>query len=126
VWQFFTDPARRELMTDWQRGSRLLVAKFRADSARNIGDPEFERLIAALRRVSPEFCKLWKRHEVARGGEARKVLQHPVAGTMVFEHALFTPVESPQQRLVLYSPVAEEDTPAKLAELLEGAALARA
>jgi transcriptional regulator with XRE-family HTH domain len=126
VWQFFTSPARRELMTDWQRNSRLMVAKFRADSARNIGDPEFERLIAALHRVSPEFCKLWKRHEVARGGDARKVLLHPVVGTMVFEHAVFTPDESPQQRLVLYSPAAEEDTPAKLAQLLDGAALALA
>ncbi len=119
VWQFFTNPDRRELMTDWERSSRLMVAKFRADSARHIGDPEFEQLIGALRNVSPEFCKLWKRHEVARSGEGRKVLEHPVVGTLVFEHAVFNPTESPDQRLILYSPVEEEGTRAKLAELMD-------
>jgi hypothetical protein len=37
---------------------------------------------------------------------------------MVFEHAVFNPAESPDQRLVLYTPLPEEDTPAKLARLL--------
>ncbi|HEX4189223.1 MAG TPA: helix-turn-helix transcriptional regulator, partial [Solirubrobacteraceae bacterium] len=48
AWLTFTDPARREMFTDWERSSRVLVAKFRADSARHIGDPEFESLIEAL------------------------------------------------------------------------------
>ena len=107
------------MFTDWERGSRLAVAKFRADSARHLGDPSFEELIHALRQSSQEFCKAWKRHEVARAGEGRKRLEHPVVGTLVFEHAVFHPAEAPEQRLVLYTPVAEEDTPAKLAELLD-------
>jgi hypothetical protein len=111
---------RRELFPDWERGSRLLVAKFRADSARHLGDPAFEQLIAALRRSSPEFCREWKRHEVARAGEGRKEINHPVAGRLVFEHAVFNPAEAPDQRLVLYSPVAEDNTPAKVAELMKG------
>lgn len=119
VWLNFMDPARRELFPDWQRGSRLLVAKFRADSARHLGDPAFEQLIQALRNSSPEFCREWKRHEVARAGEGRKEIDHPVAGRLVFEHAVFNPAEAPDQRLVLYSPVADSDTPAKLAELME-------
>jgi hypothetical protein len=69
--------------------------------------------------VRPEFCKAWKRHEVARSGEGRKELRHPIAGPLVFEHAVFHPVDAPEQRLILYTPVAEQDTPAKLAELLE-------
>ena len=48
------------------------MAKFRADSAAHLGDPSFEELIQALRQSSPEFCKAWKRHEVARAGEGRK------------------------------------------------------
>ena len=122
VWLHFMDPARRELFSDWQRSSRLLVAKFRADSARHLGDAEFEQLIQALRKSSPEFCREWKRHEVARAGEGRKEMNHPVAGRLVFEHAVFTPAEASDQRLVLYSPVAESDTPAKLAALMEDVA----
>ena len=119
VWQTFMDPRRRELMPDWERGSRLLVAKFRADSARHIGDPEFEQLIHALRQSSPEFCRAWKRHEVASSGEGRKTMRHPVASTMVFEHAVFNPVEAPEQRLILYSPVPDTGTTEKLAKLLD-------
>ena len=45
---------------------RLVVAKFRADSARHIGDPAVRAAgLDPAQVVSPEFCKLWKRHEVA-------------------------------------------------------------
>ncbi len=119
VWMHFMDPSRRELFTDWERGSRLLVAKFRADSARYLGDPEFEELIHTLRHSSPEFCRAWKLHEVSGGGEGRKEIIHPVEGRMVFEHAVLRPQEAPEQRLVLYSPRAEDDTRTKLARLME-------
>jgi transcriptional regulator with XRE-family HTH domain len=122
VWLHFMDPARRELFPDWEKSSRLLVAKFRADSARHLGDPEFEQLIHALRQSSPEFCKAWKRHEVSSASPGRKWLQHPTVGPMVFEHAVFHPGEEPEQRLVLYSPLPEHETPAKLARLMDGAA----
>lgn len=119
AWLTFMDPARREMFTDWDRSSRLLVAKFRADSARHLGDPGFEHLISALRRSSPEFRQAWKRHEVARSGEARKELRHPEEDMLAFEHAVFNPVEAPEQRLILYTPLLDYDTPAKLARLLE-------
>jgi transcriptional regulator with XRE-family HTH domain len=119
VWQTFMDPARREMFTDWEQGARLVVARFRADSAHHVGDPSFEELIAALKASSPEFCKLWKRHEVASTGVGRKEINHPVAGRLIFEHAVFHPAEAPEQRLVLYTPLPEQDTPAKLAALLE-------
>jgi transcriptional regulator with XRE-family HTH domain len=118
VWLNFMDPARREMFPDWERSSRLLVAKFRADSARHIGDPEFEQLIATLRKSSPEFCKAWKRHEVARFGGGRKEVRHPVVGEMAFEHAVFHPQEAPEQRMALYSPLPDYDTAAKLERLL--------
>jgi hypothetical protein len=122
MWQTFMDPVRRELMPDWERGARRMVAKFRADHARHIGDPAFEHLICSLRAASPEFRKWWERHEVAGGGEGRKELLHPVVGRLVFEHAAFRPDMFADQRLILYSPLADEDTPAKLAQLLESVA----
>jgi transcriptional regulator with XRE-family HTH domain len=119
LWLTFMDPARRELYgAEWERGSRLFVARFRADSARHIGDPAFEELIAALNEASPEFRNWWKRHEVAGTGQGRKNLKHPVAGNLVFEHAVFHPADAPEQRLALFSPLPDEDTPAKIARLL--------
>ena len=98
------NPIRREMLPDWEETARLAAAKFRADSARHLGDPSFEELIQALRQSSQEFCRAWKRHEVARAGEGRKEIDHPIAGTLVFEHAVFYPVEASEQRLTLYSP----------------------
>jgi hypothetical protein len=96
-----------------------MVAKFRADSARHVGEPAFEELIQALRRSSPEFCKAWKRHEVAHGSGGRKELRHPEVGLLAFEHAVFHPSEAGELRLILYSPLPDHDTPAKLARLLD-------
>ncbi|HXD64991.1 MAG TPA: helix-turn-helix transcriptional regulator [Solirubrobacteraceae bacterium] len=118
LWMHFMDPARRELCPDWSQISRLMAAKFRADHARHIGDPSFDQLVATLRRSSPEFCELWGKHEVAQSGYGRKPLHHPVVGTLVFEHVVLHPHETPEQRMILYSPQPEEDTPAKLARLL--------
>jgi transcriptional regulator with XRE-family HTH domain len=126
AWQVFTNPARRELMTDWEQSSRLLVAKFRADSARHLGDPAFEQLIASLRNTSPEFCKAWKRHEVARSGGGCKTLMHPTAGKLVFDNAVFHPQEAPEQRVIIYAPTDDGDTREKLAELLSGRVLVAA
>jgi transcriptional regulator with XRE-family HTH domain len=124
AWQTFTDPARREMFTDWELSSRMLVAKFRVESARHIGDPEFESLILALRKSSPEFSRAWDRHEVSQSGEARKDLRHPVAGMMSFSHAVFHPAEKLEQRLILYSPLPENDTAEKLAALMSGRSMA--
>jgi len=120
VWLWFMDPTWRTLYSgDWSTSARLVVAKFRADSARNIGDPAFEDLISALSSSSPEFRKLWKRHEVAGSGDGRKELTHPLVGHLAFDHAVFTHGDAGDQRLVVYSPSSEHDTRAKLARLLE-------
>jgi transcriptional regulator with XRE-family HTH domain len=118
LWLTFMDPSRRELFTDWERSARTMVAKFRADSARHIGDPAFDELISTLSSCSPEFRKWWERHEVASAGEGRKQLNHPVAGRMVFDHVVFRGLEDPELRLILYSPSCEEETAAKLEALL--------
>lgn len=119
VWATFAEPGRRELFTDWKEGARQLVARFRADSARHVGDPQFEELVEALTKESVDFCRWWKRHEVVRSGMGRKLLRHPLAGEMAFEHAVFKLEETPEQRLALYTPLDEGDTATKVTRLLE-------
>jgi transcriptional regulator with XRE-family HTH domain len=123
MWSILMDRGRRKMYarSDWEEAARNAVARFRADSARHLGDPAFEELIELLKRESPEFAEWWPRHEVARSGEGRKVLRHPKAGKLVFEHAVFKREEQLEQRLVLYSPLPDADTPAKLERLLADA-----
>jgi transcriptional regulator with XRE-family HTH domain len=118
LWRIYMEPAMRKLHPDWEEGARRILARFRAEAARHIGDPDFEDLIGALQEGSPEFRKWWDLHEVASSGVGRKVVRHPTAGKLVFEHAVFRPQESPEQRLVLYTPTAQANTPEKLAKLL--------
>ncbi len=118
LWSIFMDPERRTLHEDWNTGARRLVARFRAQAARHVGDPDFEDLISALQEASPEFREWWELHEVASSGVGRKVLRHPEVGKLVFEHAVFHPQESPEQRLILYTTTPTADTPEKLQSLL--------
>ncbi|HEY6758179.1 MAG TPA: helix-turn-helix transcriptional regulator [Baekduia sp.] len=119
VWALFTDPERRALVTDWEETTRSVVGRFRADAARHVGDPAFEELIDDLKDASAVFRRLWKRHEVVGDLIGRKVLRHPDVGDLVFEHAALRPAEAPDQRLVLYSPLPEADTAAKMMALIE-------
>jgi hypothetical protein len=117
LWLTFNDPRRRELFADWESSARTVVAKFRTDHARHLGDPAFEELVEALRQSSREFCRAWKRHEVATAIGGRKELRHPEAGPLSFEHAAFHPVDEPEQRLILYSPVPGTGTAEKVEQL---------
>jgi transcriptional regulator with XRE-family HTH domain len=118
VWMVFMDPGRRKLLTDWRQGARRLLARFRADYAQHVGDPSFDKLVEALNEACPEFREWWPQHEVLASGEGRKTMMHPTVGKLLFEHAGFQHAENPEQRLLLYSPLPEEDTPAKLERLL--------
>jgi transcriptional regulator with XRE-family HTH domain len=118
IWATFMEPARRTLFTDWTEGAQQVVGRFRADSARHVGDPDFDELIDELKRGSADFALWWKRHEVVRSGIGRKLLMHPIAGAMAFEHAVFKLEESPEQRLVLYTPLRDEHTAEKVLQLL--------
>jgi transcriptional regulator with XRE-family HTH domain len=118
LWSMFMDPERRRRATDWEAGARAALARFRADNARHLGDPDFEELIDDLRDNSEEFRCWWKRHEVARSGIGAKALKHPELGKLWFEHAVFKLEESPEQRLILYSPLPRCNTPEKLEQLL--------
>jgi transcriptional regulator with XRE-family HTH domain len=125
IWVFFTDPARRALMPDWKRSARLLLARFRADAARHVGDPAFDELIADLEQASPEFRAWWPQHEIKGDTDGRKELLHPVAGRLLFEHAAFKHAERSEQRVILYTPLPDDDTPAKLERLLAARAHAQ-
>jgi len=118
----FANREHRALLVDWAELAPAALAMFRADTARYIGDPEFERLIATLMQSSPEFRKWWTKHDVSRDVPRQKRIKHPLAGRMVFEYASFMVAEQPGMKLVVYTPLEEDQTDVKLARLLRGSA----
>jgi transcriptional regulator with XRE-family HTH domain len=116
----FADADHRRLLVDWEAVARASLAMFRADSARYAGDPDFERLVAQLTRQSPEFALWWPRREVARPLAGHKRIQHPIAGRMLFEYSSLGAGDPPDMKLIVFTPLEEEDTVQKLDRLLTG------
>jgi hypothetical protein len=118
VWLLFTEPAFRDLLLDWEEHARVVLGQFRASRERREGDPAFARLVELLRAASPEFRTWWPRHEVRSRFEGRREFEHPRVGRLVLEQLTLRPLEDDELRVVLYTPLPEADTRAKLAALV--------
>jgi transcriptional regulator with XRE-family HTH domain len=119
----FADPDHRRLLVDWEAVARASLAMFRADCARYAADPEFERLVARLTRLSPEFAQWWPRREVARPLAGQKRIDHPTAGRMLFEYSSFGVGDPPDMKLIVFTPLEDEGTARKLDRLLRARSL---
>lgn len=122
----FTDPGHRRLLVDWEGLARVALGLFRAESAKYIGDPDFERLIARLDAASPEFRAWWPARDVLGQLSGVKAIRHTAAGAMAFEHMRFSIDDGSDMKLIVYTPLAQDDTVAKMTALLDGAAKRRA
>jgi transcriptional regulator with XRE-family HTH domain len=118
----FVDPDHRRLVVDWEAVARSSLAMFRADCARYAGDPNFERLVVRLTRLSPEFAQWWPQREVARPLAGEKRIDHPIAGRMLFEYSSFGVGDPPDMKLIVFTPLEGEDTVRKLDRLLRARA----
>ena len=115
----FTSPHHRRLLVDWEELAGMVLASFRAESAKYVGDPDFERLIALMMRSSPEFREWWPQRDVVHRLSGTKHLRHPVAGAMAFEHMSLSIDDGSDMRLIVYTPLAEQNSIAKLKKLLD-------
>jgi transcriptional regulator with XRE-family HTH domain len=78
------------------------VAGLRAALARYPADPAVTGLIEELRDDSPEFARLWERHDVQAAPVLTKTFRHPVVGEITVDCDSLTLTDRDQQ-LVLYS-----------------------
>lgn len=115
---FFANARYRVLHQEWAATAPQVAAAFRADAARYPDDPEFDRIAADLAAVSPEFAELWERHDVAEHTSAVKAVDHPEAGTLVFDAMLLPLPGHHGQHLILHTPRAGTGTEERLAELM--------
>jgi transcriptional regulator with XRE-family HTH domain len=79
-----------------------VVMELRATLARYPADPAVTGLVAELRDGSPEFARLWERHDVQGAPMLTKTFRHPVVGEVTVDCDALTLADR-DQRLVLYS-----------------------
>jgi transcriptional regulator with XRE-family HTH domain len=114
LWWLFTSG---ELTNEqWQATARSTLARFRAEHARRIGDPDFAALIAALEETSEQFRAWWPRHEVLDEQLGTKTIEHPLVGRLILHHLQSAPTSHPDLRLTQFTP-ADEATRVALNEL---------
>ncbi|WP_090941758.1 helix-turn-helix transcriptional regulator [Nonomuraea jiangxiensis] len=104
VHSWFTDPGTRTLYPpeDHDYHSRVFVADLRAVAARRGQDSGVSRMVAGLRRRSPEFASLWETGDVALRRTDHKRIVHPALGVIEVDcHSLFS--EDGDQRLLWFT-----------------------
>jgi transcriptional regulator with XRE-family HTH domain len=117
VWLVFLHPPMRQLYVDWPCVAQRTLALFRASAARDGTNPVFARRRDALLRSSPEFRAWWPQYDVDDMHVGRKELNHPRVGYMAFHAMNLLSPDTPDLRIFVYTPLADTDTPQKLAAL---------
>ena len=102
----FLGPARPEAplygVSDGAEFRQHAVMELRATLARYPADPAVTGLVEELREGSPEFARLWERHDVQGAPMLAKTFRHPVVGEVTVDCDALTLTDR-DQRLVLYS-----------------------
>jgi transcriptional regulator with XRE-family HTH domain len=100
----FLDPTARALIPDWPSRARRVLAEFRADFGRTLGDPGVRDLVDGLRQDSADFAAAWDAAAVLGREGGRRVFSHPSDGALAFDQHTFAPADRPDHKLVLLVP----------------------
>jgi len=96
----FFHPVARDLFAAWDRSAETIAAHLRSLAADSPDDPDVTALIAELLDGSPEFARLWQRHDVrSRRGEA-KPFRHPRVGAFTLTNEVLYLTDG--QRMSVY------------------------
>jgi transcriptional regulator with XRE-family HTH domain len=82
----FLHPAARELFADWDVAAASTAAHLHALEAEDPDDQDLRALVGELLAASPEFARLWPRHDVRRRRSDRKPFRHPLVGEFTLSY----------------------------------------
>ncbi|MFB9235619.1 helix-turn-helix transcriptional regulator [Plantactinospora siamensis] len=102
----FLDPHTRELYRDWAEEAALAVASLRYITAQYPEDRRLAELIGELSINSPEFARLWARHDVRLCSSGTKRLHHPQLGDLDLHYEALHLPDSHGQRLLTHTAAA--------------------
>jgi len=117
VWMMFTNPEYQQLFIDWALHAQGTLARFRSACGQYIEDPWITGFLSDLRKKSAQFDLWWSRHDVQSNSEIQKKLNHPTAGTLVFEFCSLD-LSDHTGSLIINTPLQEEESIEKMKSLL--------
>ncbi|MEU6010671.1 helix-turn-helix transcriptional regulator [Streptomyces sp. NPDC047453] len=101
----FLDPHTRELYRNWADETALAVSSLRYTAADYPDDRLLAELIGDLSINSPEFARLWARHDVRLCSSGTKRLHHPQVGDLDLHYEVLHLPDSHGQRLLTHTAV---------------------
>jgi transcriptional regulator with XRE-family HTH domain len=115
--RFMFAPGAREHMADWEHHARLVVAAFRAETARVGATERAAALVDELSRSSPAFAAMWSERDVAALGAGTKRVAR-ADGVITFDYSTFAVHGHAELQMIVYTPSTASDA-GRLEELLE-------
>jgi transcriptional regulator with XRE-family HTH domain len=101
----FCTATAKQLIGDWEDRARRVLAEFRVDYARDIGDAAMQALVNDLRRTSAFFAEVWDEHLVLSREGGERTFHHPIDGAVTYRQATFTFTPRPEFKLVILTPM---------------------
>ncbi|MFD5597754.1 helix-turn-helix domain-containing protein [Streptomyces griseorubiginosus] len=105
----FTDPAVRELHTQWAHDARDAVAALRMEAAADPTDPDLTRLVGELSVRDADFRTWWAEHRVNSATYGTKHYHHPLVGDLTLDCDTWAAGDNSGQRLMILT--AQADSP---------------
>ncbi|MFF8592962.1 helix-turn-helix transcriptional regulator [Streptomyces sp. NPDC015220] len=116
MWLCLMHPETRELYVDRERVVREGVAHLRAAWAAHPEDQALTDLITECLGRDEEFARRWAEQDVKVNGRGRKMMRHPYVGAITVQFETLTPLQDPEQLLVIYR-AADEESQSAMDEL---------
>ena len=122
AWSLFMNPLQRQRFVHWERAARGCIAHLRAMRDQYGDEAWVTELIADLSTSSPEFRAWWPEHEILLTCNSAGEIYHPLVGHLAFQITTLTVPQQPDWGMVVYTPLSQTDTAAKLDTLMKGEA----
>ncbi|MFE9681898.1 helix-turn-helix transcriptional regulator [Streptomyces sp. NPDC006285] len=98
----FLNPDARDFYPDWEGVARSGLAALRAGSGDLVNDRRLTELVGELSLRSPEFRRLWSRHDVRGKAHEAKSFNHRQVGELTLTYDSFTVDSATDQQLIVY------------------------
>ncbi|QOC89768.1 helix-turn-helix domain-containing protein [Micromonospora craniellae] len=98
----FLDPAGTTFFADWRRAAEACVANLRLALGHDPHDRRARELVEEMGAASPEFRRLWGRHDVQGKTHEAKTFRHDAVGELTLSYHAFDVRDAPGQQLIVY------------------------
>jgi transcriptional regulator with XRE-family HTH domain len=119
LWFHFMHPSARVFEVHWEREARRCLASLHARYDQYPDDEWLSELIDELQEGSPEFRAWWPEHEIVLDCGSLYEINHPLVGHLALHPTVFPMPEQPDLQMIVYTPLEQEDSRAKLRGLMD-------